>query len=150
MDRGVVVLLRASTERVASNAPDVSERYVIRVEYGHAEVTGGQWTRIDTQAVGVNLVVHVQDLRIPGPVETHVQNLGRGHGPSHGCAGHLHACRGNGVESVRAEASPGGRGGGVSGHRCGLEAIRIHVPPRDREFGVHFVIDLYEETVHRV
>src|SRR5882762_3464510 len=92
-------LVRPGGDRVALDASDVatiSEGSEINV--GHTKIDGRERSGIHAQALGVNLVVHINDLGKAGIAQSAFQNLIVANAPSPAQAGHLRAGRCYGIK----------------------------------------------------
>ena len=148
---GHIISLRGTgTQRVALYATRVPIGDGAGIDRRHAEIGGVEGARVDAQALGINLVIWCQNLRVTRPVEAHVENFVGRHAVGPGGTDQLHACRSDGVKCVGCEAAARCRGKRISAEWCGLGAVSEHVPARELHLVVHLMVDLDHKAVHRI
>ena len=59
-----------------------------------------EWSSVDAETLGIDLIVHTDDLREASPAETAFENFVGAEIPSQAEAGHLRAAGSDGVEQI--------------------------------------------------
>ena len=117
---------------------------MVHVHVGDAEVSGAQGSGLNSQTLGIHLVVDVENLGKPGKPQPALQELVAAdvRGPAHTC--HLRTGWRSRVEEILLQC---GIGGQPSKRRPALEAIAEDIADCQRIIVVQLVVKLHSKLI---